>query len=63
MTAKTQTETGARKSKMLKLNKQTLRDLTSRNDKADAVRGGVPQPSKGPAECTATSGRPGCPGA
>ena len=55
MTAKKQTDTGARKSKKLKLNKQTLQDLTSRNDKVDAVRGGAPQPTRGAAACTGSN--------
>lgn len=55
MTANKQTEADARKSKKLKLNKQTLQDLSSRDDKADAVRGGAPQPTRGAADCTSSN--------
>ena len=40
MTAKKQTETGVRKSRKLKLNKQTLQDLSAGKGHADGVRGG-----------------------
>ena len=40
MTANKQTGIGARKSKKLKLNKQTLQDLSAGKGHADGVRGG-----------------------
>ncbi len=40
MTARKQTKTGARKSKKLRVNKQTLRDLAPGKGKAGAVVGG-----------------------
>lgn len=63
MTAKKQTETGVRKSRKLKLNKQTLQDLSAGKGHADGVRGGRdrnPSDARAIGTCICTGNLSGC---